>query len=82
MRIRPTSKFAKQARKLTPNQQRAVSRALKLLAANPRDPRQRTHKLENTERWACGYSYDGRMVFRWDGDLITLIAVGRHDEVY
>jgi len=42
----------------------------------------RTHKLENTERWARSYAYDGRILFRWAGDLITLLDVGSHDEVY
>jgi mRNA-degrading endonuclease YafQ of YafQ-DinJ toxin-antitoxin module len=59
-----------------------VFRALALLVANPRDARLRTHRLENTERWACTYAYDGRIVFRWSGDLITLLDLGSHYEVY
>lgn len=59
-----------------------MSRALQLLAVDPRDPRLRTHKLQSDAGWACSYAYDGRIVFDWDGDLITLLDLGTHDEVY
>jgi mRNA-degrading endonuclease YafQ of YafQ-DinJ toxin-antitoxin module len=64
------------------DQQRALSRALRLLAVDPRDARLRTGKLEGGDRWACSYAYDGRIVFNWAGDLITLLDLGTHDEVY
>jgi hypothetical protein len=46
-----------------------------------RDPRLRTHKLAGCERWACGYAYDGRIVFTWEADVIRLLDVGTHDDV-
>jgi mRNA-degrading endonuclease YafQ of YafQ-DinJ toxin-antitoxin module len=61
---------------------RAVDRALRLLATDPRDPRLRTHKLEGGERWACRYAYDGRIVSRWEADMIRLLDAGSHDDVY
>jgi mRNA-degrading endonuclease YafQ of YafQ-DinJ toxin-antitoxin module len=74
--------FRRRYRKLTEPDRRAVERALRLLSASPRDPRLRTHKLEGSERWACSYAYDGRIVFIWEADLITLLDVGTHDDVY
>jgi mRNA-degrading endonuclease YafQ of YafQ-DinJ toxin-antitoxin module len=82
VRLRPTGRFERRARKLPVDQQRALSRALRLLAVDPRDARLRTHKLEGGDRWACSYAYDGRIVFNWAGDLITLLDLGTHDEVY
>jgi mRNA-degrading endonuclease YafQ of YafQ-DinJ toxin-antitoxin module len=52
------------------------------LEANPHDPRLRTHKLADGDRWACSYAHDGRIIFAWTGDLITLLDLGSHDQVY
>ena len=97
MRLRPTGRFERRARKLPLDQQRALSRVLRLLAVDPRDARLRTHKLEGGDRSACSCAYDGRIVFNnarwaasassshswnWAGDLITLLDHGTHDEVY
>jgi mRNA-degrading endonuclease YafQ of YafQ-DinJ toxin-antitoxin module len=38
--------------------------------------------LSGSERWAASYAYDGRLVFTWSGDVITLLDLGTHDEVY
>ena len=80
-RFEPRPNFRRRYRKLAEPDRRAVDRALRLLATDPRDPRLRTHKLEGGERWACSYAYDGRIVFRWEADVITLLDVGSHDDV-
>ena len=82
LEVDETAHFARRQRRLLPAEARAVVIALVRVEANPRDPRLRTHKLEGGERWACSYAYDGRIVFRWIGDVITLLALGSHDEVY
>jgi mRNA-degrading endonuclease YafQ of YafQ-DinJ toxin-antitoxin module len=74
--------FRRRYRKLAELERGAVDRALRLLAADPRDPRLRTHKLEGGARWACSYAYDGRIVFTWEAEVITLLDVGTHDDVY
>jgi mRNA-degrading endonuclease YafQ of YafQ-DinJ toxin-antitoxin module len=74
--------FRRRYRKLAEPDRRAVDRALRLLAADPRDPRLRSHKLEGGERWACRYAYDGRIVFIWAAEVILLLDVGTHDDVY
>jgi mRNA-degrading endonuclease YafQ of YafQ-DinJ toxin-antitoxin module len=75
------SNFRHRYRKLGAAERNAVDRALRWLAADPRDRRLRPHKLEGSERWACSYAYDGRIVFTWEADVITLVDVGTHDEV-
>jgi mRNA interferase YafQ len=45
-----------------------------------------THKLKGELRgyWSCSAGYDLRIVFEWfqDDDLILLVDIGTHDEVY
>ena len=60
------------------------------LAADPFAPSLRIHRLsgELDGLWACAVEYDCRIVFAFepdpeaDEDLIALIDVGTHDEVY
>ncbi len=73
--------FRRRYQKLSDEERRACDRALRLLATDPHDLRLRTHKLTG-ERWACSYAYDGRIVFLWAGELIILLDLGSHDEVY
>ncbi len=82
MRLEQKPHFARRFRRLDAEDQRAVAIALARLQANPRDPRLRTRKLSGSERWAASYAYDGRLVFKWSGDVITLLDLGTHDEVY
>jgi mRNA-degrading endonuclease YafQ of YafQ-DinJ toxin-antitoxin module len=81
LRFEPRPNFRRRLRELGAAEPDAVDRALRWLAANPRDTRLRTHKLSG-DPWACSYAYDGRIVFLWEGDLITLLDVGSHDDVY
>jgi mRNA-degrading endonuclease YafQ of YafQ-DinJ toxin-antitoxin module len=82
LRLEQKPRFARRLSRLSRSDLRAVAIALVRLESNPRDPRLHTHKLEGSERWACSYAYDGRLVFLWVGDLITLLDVGTHDQVY
>lgn len=54
------------------------------LAADPRDPVLRTHRLkgELADYWACTVDDDLRLLFRWDGDEVLLWNLGSHDQVY
>ncbi|HEY1294206.1 MAG TPA: type II toxin-antitoxin system mRNA interferase toxin, RelE/StbE family [Chloroflexota bacterium] len=81
MRLEETPHFARRRRRLTQPDARGLAIAMVRLEADPRDPRLRTHKLEGGNHWACSYAYDGRAVFVWAGDLITLLGLGSHDEV-
>jgi mRNA interferase YafQ len=64
--------------------------ALAALAVNPFEPVLRTHKLrgELESLWACWVEYDCRIVFAFepdpdgDEDVIVLVDIGSHAEVY
>lgn len=63
---------------------------LEKLCINPFDEKLKTHKLHGKLMglWACHVEYDCRIVFAFEkdpdsvNDLIVLIDVGKHDEVY
>jgi mRNA interferase YafQ len=56
------------------------------LEREPFAPALGTHKLKGELRgyWSCSAGYDLRIVFEWlqDKDLILLVDIGTHDEVY
>jgi mRNA-degrading endonuclease YafQ of YafQ-DinJ toxin-antitoxin module len=85
VRLVVSPRFRRRAKKLQPDEQRALARALRLFELNPRDQRLDTHKLhgEHDELWAFSFGFDARVVFTWeDGSTAVLLNVGSHDEVY
>lgn len=64
--------------------------ALEKLSREPFDPTLKTHKLHGKliGLWACQVEYDCRIVFAFEKkpdskeDLIVLVDIGKHDEVY
>jgi mRNA-degrading endonuclease YafQ of YafQ-DinJ toxin-antitoxin module len=52
------------------------------------DPRLRTHKLKGdlSGIWSSSGGYDVRIVFRFiqtaDTEMIALLSIGTHDEIY
>ena len=63
---------------------------LEVLAQDAFDPSLKTHKLRGhlDGLWACWVAYDCRIVFAFEPDpessedMIVLIDIGTHDEVY
>ena len=70
--------------------QRRVFETLEQLADDPFHPALKTHKLsgELQGMWACSVEYDCRIIFAFEPDpgtgeeMIVLIDLGTHDEVY
>jgi mRNA interferase YafQ len=70
--------------------QKRVFETLKELADDPFHPALKTHKLSGELKglWACSVEYDCRIVFAFEPDpdtgeeMIVLIDLGTHDEVY
>jgi addiction module RelE/StbE family toxin len=79
-------KFVKRNRKL----QEAIEQTLEQMQQEVFDPRLGTHKLsgELYGLWACSCGYDCRIVFALEqaeqsGDeVVVLLDIGTHDEVY
>lgn len=57
---------------------------LTLLLKNPKDPKLKTHELKGNLKGilAASITYDYRVVFYLEDDLIYLLNIGSHDEVY
>ena len=71
--------------------QEKIFSTLEKLSIEPFDPVLKTHKLHGKliGLWACQVEYDCRIVFTFEKepdnnekDLIILVDIGKHDEVY
>jgi mRNA interferase YafQ len=73
-----------------PALQGPIFEVLGLLATDVFDPLLKSHKLRGQLEglWACSVEYDYRIVFTFEPDpessenMIVLIDIGSHDEVY
>ncbi len=84
VRLAATPRFQRRVKRLTPDERRALARALLLFERDPDDPRLDTHRLRGRleGKYAFSFGYDARVVFLWDRDTAVLLDVGSHDEVY
>ena len=79
---------AKRFLKRHPDKIDPIGLTLTLMEENVFDPRLRTHKLKGdlSGIWASSGGYDVRIVFRFvhtpDAEMIALLSIGTHDEVY
>ena len=89
--VHPSSAFSRSMKRLSKKDHRAlaaVRTTLVMLQDDAFDPRLGTHKLKGdlAGLWACSAGYDLRIVFeiakRDDAEVILLVSVGTHDEVY
>lgn len=57
---------------------------LRRFAVDPQDPLLRTHKLKGDldAYWAFSVDEDLRVLFRWDREVVFLVNLGTHDQVY
>jgi len=79
--------FRKKSKKLlckNPALKDTYSRLLTKLAADPFDPTLHTHALtgELKGKYACSLTYELRVVFKLYDDIVHLLDIGSHDEVY
>jgi len=74
----------------TPDLQPLIEDTLRRLAANPADPRLKTHRLSGqlAGLMASSVAYDCRIIFargkhpKTRAEVLTLLNIGSHDEVY
>lgn len=80
----------KKATRNNPELQEKIFSGLEKLSKEPFDPSIKTHKLHGklSGLLACQIDYDCRIVFTFEKDpdsekdLIVLVDIGKHDEVY
>ena len=84
MRVVASSRFMRRAKKLKPPRDELLRAALRRFAIDLQDRLLRTHKLKGDlgDYWAFRVDDNLRVLFRWDGDVCFLVALGTHDEVY
>lgn len=89
--IHPSSAFSRALKRLGKKDRRAfaaIRSTLVMLQEDAFDPRLGSHKLKGdlAVLWACSAGYDLRIVFEINkhdqGEVILLVSVGTHDEVY
>ena len=81
--------FRKLIRK-NPDLKNIITNVLIVLSNDPFTPSLKSHKLKGnlSNYWSCSVTYDCRIIFTFSKDkeskedLIILIDIGSHDEVY
>jgi mRNA-degrading endonuclease RelE of RelBE toxin-antitoxin system len=82
MRIRRLDGFKDDYKRLLPEEQALVDKALGFLLVDPKYPSLYVKKRKGAKGiWEARASLNMRFTFTWENDLITLRAVGHHDEV-
>ena len=80
-RIKTSKLFVKSMRKLSQQEQKAVSKKIEILIQNPFHPSLRTKKVQRLiSTFECSVNMNIRILWQYDGDtIILLINVGHHD---
>jgi addiction module RelE/StbE family toxin len=86
-KLAPTSIYKRAYKsfiKKHPGLEPKIREKLEFLQNNPQDPLLKTHhltgRLKGLKSFILFYEY--RIVFRQEGDIIYLLNIGSHDEVY
>jgi addiction module RelE/StbE family toxin len=81
---KPFRKKSKKILSKNPSLHDIYGRLLTKLANNPFDPTLHTHALtgELKGKYACSLTYELRVIFKLYDDIVHLIDIGTHDEVY
>lgn len=87
MRLELESAFRKRAKKLltkNPLLKETYAVLLTKLSNNPFDPTLHTHPLTGKlkGKHACSLTHELRVVFKLYDDIVHLLDIGSHDEVY
>jgi len=87
MKLELEKSFSKRSKKLlkkNPSLQKIYENLLLKLSINPFDPTLHTHPLKGSlkGKYACSLTQDLRIVFTLYADIVHLLDIGSHDEVY
>lgn len=87
MTVKPDRGFLRRAKKLlksNPQLREAYTDLYNKLSVDPFDPTLHTHPLTGNlkGKYACSLTYDLRIVFKLYDDIVHLLDIGPHDEVY
>ncbi|MBF0473945.1 MAG: type II toxin-antitoxin system mRNA interferase toxin, RelE/StbE family [Nitrospirae bacterium] len=87
MQIKTTLSFIKQSNSLfkkNPYLREKFKKVIQHLTVNPFTSSLKTHKLSGDLKdfWSCSITYEIRLRFKIVDEVIELIDIGSHDEVY
>ena len=87
MKVNPDKTFLRRAKKLlkkNPNLKKAYEELYIKLSNDPFDPSLHTHALTGQlkGKYACSLTYELRIIFKLYDNIIHLLDIGSHDEVY
>ena len=84
-RIFPSTRFIKEAEKISRKNSKFKSQLAKTLKFLKRDisyPSLRLHKLSGINYWSVSVDKSIRIIMRWNEDKLYLLRIGTHEEVY
>jgi addiction module RelE/StbE family toxin len=78
--IRKTNKLIKSSSEIDDR----LSKVLKFLRDDPFNPQLKTHSLSGRHKgkYACSLTHELRVIFKLYDDIVHLLDIGTHDEVY
>lgn len=87
MKIYLSSSYASSFKKLTKNDsylKLKIKNRLARFKENPLHPGLKLHKLEGGpyEKWSFSITDDIRITFMYEEDSVTLVKIGKHENVY
>ena len=59
-----------------------VRKILYIIESNPRSPVLKLHKLSGTNNFAVSVDQNMRIILHFENDVVILLRIGSHDEVY
>lgn len=59
-----------------------IRKILRLIQTNPKHSSLRLHKLSGTNNFAISVDRNIRIILHFDNDIVVLMRIGSHDEVY
>ncbi len=84
MIVTSTKRFDKQFKKQPTRIQEEFDKRIRIFLKNYKDPILNTHKLSGNLRGLMSFNVSGdiRVVFEMEDELVTLIAIGSHSQLY
>lgn len=85
MQLVLSKRFQKDLDNLSNGDQRIqpkIRKVLGLLQKNVKHRSLRLHKLSGSENWSVSVDMDIRVIIHRDDDILFLLRIGHHDEVY
>lgn len=85
MRFVYSSRFDKDLIQLVKKNQiliKKINKTITLFEKNPEHPSLRLHKLAGNGNYSVSVDMSLRVIFHWENDVIYLLRIGKHEEVY